>query len=171
MDDVFLILSIILLIWILLFFIVELRIIYRYRKSVFLSFNNLDRLLEDRLNILNNLLGILYDSNRKMVSKLYKRLEDISYVYNSLDINRKIMENKYIDSKIDRIFEYKKELELTSIDKYNKYEKKLSRIQKVINKAIKKYNISVSLYNNRMNVITTRIINKLVRFKEFNYYK
>lgn len=171
MEDDLCCLLLILIIWLILYLILEFNIINKKRIEVKSLFLEMDDFFIKRFNLLSKMLDVVkaYDKNQfdEFGSKLYDYINN----YNDYEYNKRIEINEYINIEINKILLVRKVYpELDENVKYVKLEKQLIRIDKVLNKLKLKYNRALSDYLNRKKVFPSEFICMICRFYSYNYF-
>lgn len=172
MEDNLCILFIILIIWLIVYIILEFNIINKKRIVVKKAFLEVDELFEKRINVLTKMVDIVKGYDRNQFDDFGSRLYDYSNSYKEYDYNEKIKINELIESDIKKLLLVSKVYpELSELSKFVKLEKQLIRYSKVIKKIKVKYNRVLDNYNNRKKVFPSGLICMLCKFYNYNYFK
>lgn len=172
MEDDLCILLIILIIWLILYILLEFNIINKKRIEVKKMFLELDVIFEKRINILSKIVDIVKAYDRNQFDDLGSRLYDYSNSYKEFEFNKRISINKILDSDIKKLLLVSKVYpELKELPKFVKLEKQLIRYSKVIKKMRIKYNKVLDNYNNRKKIFPSGIICLVCKFYNYNYFK
>ena len=172
MEDDLCILFIILIIWLIIYLILEFNIINKKRLEVKKVFLELDEIFEKRIFLLNKIVDIVKGYDKNQFDEFGSRLYDYSTLYKEYDYNEKIRINDAIESDINKIFLVSKVYpELKDLSKFGKLEKQLIRYSKVIKKLKIKYNRVVDAYNNRKKVFPSGLVCSLCNFYNYEYFK
>ena len=128
MEDDLCFLLLILIIWLILYLILEFNIINRKRIEVKRLFLDMDELFLKRLNLLSKMLDIVkaYDKNQfdDFGSKLYDYMNN----YEDYEYNKRLEINEYVNIEVNKILLVRKVYpEINDNVKYEKYEKQLIR--------------------------------------------
>ncbi len=171
MEDDLYYLLLILIIWLILYLMLEFNIINNKRKDVKKLFLEMDNLFIKRFNILSKMVDMVkvYDKNQfdDFGSKLYDYVNN----YDDYEYNERLEINEYINVEINKFLLVRDVYpEINDNVKYIKLEKQLIRINKVLNKLKTKYNRAVSSYMNRKKIFPTDIIFLVCRFYSYNYF-
>lgn len=140
------------------------------RKRVLDKFDAINEGLNERINIIKNIIEIINDYHEERLvmdlNNLIKEINEESIINNLL----------LLISKSDDLI--KKALSLDSIypelkgDKnYSKIRENFKNNQYKIMYSIEIYNEEVEVYNNYKNNTGVNIVSKVFRFKDYNYYK
>lgn len=166
------ILLIILIIWLILYILLEFNIINKKRIEVKKTFLELDAIFEKRINILSKIVDIVKAYDRNQFDDLGSRLYDYSNSYKEYEFNKRISINEILDSDIKKLLLVSKVYpELKELPKFVKLEKQLIRYSKVIKKMKIKYNKVLDNYNNRKKIFPSGIICLVCKFYNYNYFK
>ena len=172
MEDDLCILLIILIIWLILYILLEFNIINKKRIEVKKMFLELDVIFEKRINILSKIVDIVKAYDRNQFDDLGSRLYDYSNSYKEYEFNKRISINEILDSDIKKLLLVSKVYpELKELPKFVKLEKQLIRYSKVIKKMKIKYNKVLDNYNNRKKIFPSGIICLVCKFYNYNYFK
>ncbi len=172
MEDDLCILLIILIIWLILYILLEFNIINKKRIEVKKMFLELDVIFEKRINILSKIVDIVKAYDRNQFDDLGSRLYDYSNSYKEFEFNKRISINEILDSDIKKLLLVSKVYpELKELPKFVKLEKQLIRYSKVIKKMRIKYNKVLDNYNNRKKIFPSGIICLVCKFYNYNYFK
>lgn len=172
MEDNLCILFIILIIWLIVYIILEFNIINKKRIVVKKTFLEIDELFEKRINVLVKMVDIVKGYDRNQFDDFGSRLYDYSNSYKEYDYNERIKINELIESDIKKLLLVSKVYpELNELSKFVKLEKQLIRYSKVIKKLKVKYNKVLDNYNNRKKVFPSGLICILCKFYIYNYFK
>lgn len=172
MEDDLCILLIILIIWLILYILLEFNIINKKRIEVKKMFLELDAIFEKRINILSKIVDIVKAYDRNQFDDLGSRLYDYSNSYKEFEFNKRISINEILDSDIKKLLLVSKVYpELKELPKFVKLEKQLIRYSKVIKKMRIKYNKVLDNYNNRKKIFPSGIICLVCKFYNYNYFK
>lgn len=172
MEDDLCILLIILIIWLILYILLEFNIINKKRIEVKKMFLELDVIFEKRINILSKIVDIVKAYDRNQFDDLGSRLYDYSNSYKEYEFNKRISINEILDSDIKKLLLVSKVYpELKELPKFVKLEKQLIRYSKVIKKMRIKYNKVLDNYNNRKKIFPSGIICLVCKFYNYNYFK
>lgn len=172
MEDNLCILFIILIIWLIVYIILEFNIINKKRIVVKKTFLEVDELFEKRINVLVKMVDIVKGYDRNQFDDFGSRLYDYSNSYKEYDYNERIKINELIESDIKKLLLVSKVYpELKELSKFVKLEKQLIRYSKVIKKLKVKYNKVLDNYNNRKKVFPSGLICILCKFYIYNYFK
>ena len=172
MEDNLCILLIILIIWLILYILLEFNIINKKRIEVKKMFLELDAIFEKRINILSKIVDIVKAFDRNQFDDLGSRLYDYSNSYKEFEFNKRISINEILDSDIKKLLLVSKVYpELKELPKFVKLEKQLIRYSKVIKKMKIKYNKVLDNYNNRKKIFPSGIICLVCKFYNYNYFK
>ena len=172
MEDDLCILLIILIIWLILYILLEFNIINKKRIEVKKMFLELDAIFEKRINILSKIVDIVKAYDRNQFDDLGSRLYDYSNSYKEYEFNKRISINEILDSDIKKLLLVSKVYpELKELPKFVKLEKQLIRYSKVIKKMRIKYNKVLDNYNNRKKIFPSGIICLVCKFYNYNYFK
>lgn len=171
MKDTLSILFIVLIIWFVLYFALEVSIVKKKIKEVERTFNELDTMLIKRLNVLYKMLDIIKEYNKIEFEVLSSDLYDYINDYNEYNLEKRISINENLSLNIKKILLVSKAYpELLSNVKYVKYEKQLVRYNKFINKLCKRYNNAVVAYMDRLKVFPSSLLCKLFNKREYKYF-
>lgn len=172
MEDNLCILFIILIIWLIVYIILEFNIINKKRIVVKNTFLEIDELFEKRINVIAKMVDIVKGYDRNQFDDFGSRLYDYSSSYTEYDYNEKIKINELIESDIKKLLLVSKVYpELGELSKFVKMEKQLIRYSKVIKKIKIKYNRVLDNYNNRKKVFPSGLICMFCKFYNYNYFK
>lgn len=172
MEDNLCILFIILIIWLVVYIVLEFNIINKKRIVVKKVFLEIDELFEKRINVLTRMVDIVKGYDRNQFDDFGSRLYDYSNSYKEYDYNERIKINELIESDIKKLLLVSKVYpELSELTKFVKLEKQLIRYSKVIKKIKIKYNKVLDNYNNRKKVFPSGLICILCKFYNYNYFK
>lgn len=172
MEDDLCILLIILIVWLILYIILEFNIINKKRKNVKDIFLELDAIFEKRISILLKIVDIVKAYDRNQFDDLGSRLYDYSNLYNEYEVNKKIDINEILDGDIKKLLLVSKVYpELKELPKFVKLEKQLIRYSKVIKKMKIKYNKVLDNYNNRKKIFPSGIICLACNFYNYDYFE
>ena len=103
MEDSLCILLIILMVWLIIYLIIEFNLINSRRIIVKKAFIELDEMLIKRLNILAKILDVVKAYDKNQFDDFGSRLYDYIKQYNDYDYNKKIGLDKLLDNDIKRI--------------------------------------------------------------------
>ena len=103
MEDDLCILLIILIIWLILYILLEFNIINKKRIEVKKMFLELDVIFEKRINILSKIVDIVKAYDRNQFDDLGSRLYDYSNSYKEYEFNKRISINEILDSDIKKL--------------------------------------------------------------------
>lgn len=172
MEDNLCILFIILIIWLIIYLILEFNIINRKRIEVKKSFLDIDEIFEKRINILSKIVDIVKGYDRNQFDEFGSRLYDYSNLYSEYDYNKKIEINELLESDIKKLLLVSKVYpELGDLTKFVKLEKQLIRYSKVIKKLKIKYNKVLDAYNNRKKIFPSGLLCSAFSFYNYDYFK
>lgn len=172
MEDNLCILLIILIIWLILYILLEFNIINKKRIEVKKIFLELDAIFEKRINILSKIVDIVKAYDRNQFDDLGSRLYDYSNSYKEYEFNKRISINEILDSDIKKLLLVSKVYpELKEFPKFVKLEKQLIRYSKVIKKMKIKYNKVLDNYNNRKKIFPSGLICLVCKFYNYKYFK
>ena len=172
MEDNLCILFIILIIWLIVYIILEFNIINKKRIEVKKAFLDVDDVFAKRIIVLSKMVDIVKGYDRNQFDEFGSRLYDYSNSYNEYDYNKRIEINELIEIDIKKLLLVSKVYpELKEQNKFLKYEKQLVRYSKVINKLKIKYNRVLDDYNNRRKIFPSGLICVLLKFYNYNYFK
>ncbi len=172
MEDYLCILFIILIIWLILYLILEFSIINKKRIEVKKAFLEVDSFFEKRIGILSKMVDIVKGYDKNQFDDFGSRLYDYSNSYNEYDYNEKIRINELIESDIKKLLLVSKVYpEVNEISKFVKFEKQLIRYSKVIKKLKLKYNKVLNNYNNRKKVFPSGLLCIICKFYNYNNFK
>jgi LemA protein len=172
MEDNLCILFIILIVWLIIYLILEFNIINKKRIDVKRSFFEIDEMFEKRINILSKLVDIVKGYDKNQFDEFGSKLYDYSNSYNDYDVNKKIEINQLIESDIKKLLLVSKVYpELNELSKFVKLEKQLIRYAKVIKKMKIKYNKVLDTYNNRKKIFPSGLLCSICNFYNYNYFK
>lgn len=164
------ILLIVLLIWLILFIILELTIVNKRKRNLINQFNELDKIFITRLNVIYKMIDIIKEFNKIDFESLSSNLYDYIKEYNEYTLNKKITINSQLSSEIKKILLASTAYpELLNNPKYVKYERHLKRYNKVINKFSLKYNKALISYLDRFKIFPSKIICKIGKYEEYKY--
>ena len=170
-DDLF-ILFFVLIIWLILYVILEFNIINKKRIEVKKVFLELDDIFQKRINILAKIVDIVKAYDKNQFDDLGSRLYDYSKVYNDIDYNQKVEINNALEAGIKKLLLVSKVYpELKDVPKFIKFEKQIIRYSKVIRKLKIKYNKVLDNYNNRKKVFPSGLICFICKFYNYDYFK
>lgn len=172
MEDDLCILFIILIIWLVIYLILEFNIINKKRIEVKKAFSEVDEIFEKRILLLNKIVDIVKGYDKNQFDEFGSRLYDYSNSYKEYDYNEKIRINDMIESDINKLLLVSKVYpELKDLTKFSKLEKQLIRYSKVIKKLKIKYNRAVDAYNNRKKVFPSGLLCSICNFYNYDYFK
>lgn len=172
MKDIFDVLFILLIIWLVFYVIIEIRIVWKRKKNIDVLFQELDKYFVKRIHILNNMIDVIKFYNKIEFDHFHSQLYDYIKEYSDYDVNHKIAINEELISDIKKVLLFSTVYpEVKSNSKYMKSEKQLIRYNKVILKLSKKYNKAVQLYNDRKKIFPSQLICMFGHFYPYNYYK
>lgn len=172
MEDNLCILFIILIVWLIIYLILEFNIINKKRIDVKKSFFEIDEMFEKRINVLSKLVDIVKGYDKNQFDEFGSKLYDYSNSYNDYDVNKKIEINQLIESDIKKLLLVSKVYpELNELSKFVKLEKQLIRYAKVIKKMKIKYNKVLDTYNNRKKIFPSGLLCSICNFYNYNYFK
>lgn len=171
MDSILKTLLIVLIIWLILYVLLELSIINNKKNEVNSLFLSMDNLFMKRFNMLSKMIDIIkaYDKNQFDLfgSKLYDYINN----YDEYDINKKLKVNEEITSELNKVLLVSKVYpEIVENNKYVKFEKQLIRYNKIINKLQKRYNRAVAAFYSRKKIFPSNLICFLLQFYSYNYF-
>ena len=170
MEDSLCILLIILMVWLIIYLILEFNLINSRRIIVKKAFIELDEMLIKRLNILSKMLDVVKAYDKKQFDDFGSRLYDYIKQYDDYDYNKKIRLDKLLNNDIKRILLVSKVYpEVNEVVKYTKMERQLIRYDKVIRKLKIKYNKTLDAYNNRKKIFPSGLVCKILNFYNFEY--
>lgn len=172
MEDSLGILFIILIVWLILYIILEFNIINNKRIIVKKVFLEIDSIFEKRIGILSKMIDIVKGYDRNQFDEFGSKLYDYSNLYKEYDYNKKIDVNESIENDIKKLLLVSKVYpELKDISKFVKFEKQLIRYSKVIKKLKLKYNKVLDDYNFRKKIFPSALICIVCKFYNFKYFK
>ncbi len=172
MEDYLCILFIILIIWLILYLILEFSIINKKRIEVKKAFLEVDSFFEKRISILSKMVDIVKGYDKNQFDDFGSRLYDYSNSYSEYDYNEKVRINELIESDIKKLLLVSKVYpEVKEISKFVKFEKQLIRYSKVIKKLKLKYNKVLNNYNNRKKVFPSGLLCIICKFYNYNSFK
>ena len=126
MEDGLGILFIILIVWLILYIILEFNIINNKRIIVKKVFLEIDSIFEKRIGILSKMIDIVKGYDRNQFDEFGSKLYDYSNLYKEYDYNKKIDVNESIENDIKKLLLVSKVYpELKDISKFVKFEKQL----------------------------------------------
>lgn len=170
MKDILSILFIILIIWLILFIILELSIVNIRKRTTINLFNELDKIFINRLNVIYKMIDNIKEYNKIDFENLSSNLYDYIKEYSEYDLNKKIWINEQLSSDIKKILLASTAYpELLNNPKYAKYEKQLKRYNKVIKKFSLRYNKALISYLDRFKIFPSSLICKLGKYEEYKY--
>lgn len=171
MEDDLCLLLFILIIWLILYLILEFNILNKKRKEVRRLFIDMDLYFMKRLNLLSKMVDILKAYDKNQFDEFGSNLYDYINNYEEYDYNKRLEINENINKEIRKVLLVRKVYpELDTNVKYVKYEKQLVRFNKVINKLQIKYNRALNAYVNRRKVFPSELIFVMCRFYSYNYF-
>lgn len=171
MEDSLCIVFIILIIWLIIYLILEFCIINNKKNEVKKTFLEVDDLFYKRINTLLKMVDIIKAYDRNQFDDLGSRLYDYSSYYMEYDVNKKIKINHILETDVKKILLASKVYpELKDISKFVKFEKQLIRYSKVIKKLKVKYNKVLDSYNNRNKIFPSGLISKICKFYCYDYF-
>ena len=171
MDDSLCVIFIILIIWLIIYLMLEFSIINNKKNEVKKIFLEIDELFEKRISILLKMVDIVKGYDKNQFDDLGSRLYDYSTFYKEYDVNKRIEVNHILDGDVKKILLATKVYpELTDVVKYVKFEKQLIRYSKVIKKLKFKYNKVLDDYNNRKRIFPSGIISIVCKFYDYNRF-
>lgn len=171
MEDYLKVLFIILIMWFILYLILEFNIINNKRKVVNNIFEELDVLFIRRLNLLYKIIDVVKHFDKNQFDSFGSNLYDYINNYDKLSYNDRLILNENLCMDIKKILLVSDVYpEINSIEKYKKYENQLIRFNKRINKLQKRYNKSVLVYMNRKKIFPSNLICIICRFYPYNYF-
>ena len=169
-DDLCIIL-IVLVIWLILYLLLEFRIINEKRKTVKKLFLELDNNFIKRFNILSKMLDVIKAYDKNQFDEFGSNLYDYINNYGDYDYNKRLKINEELNIEIKKVLLARKVYpELNEFSKYVKLEKQLIRLDKIISKLQVKYNRALSSYKNRRKIFPSEIICVICRFYSYNYF-
>lgn len=171
MNDLLNLLFILLIIWLVLYLIMEFRIINKRKNDVKNIFLELDDLFIKRFNVLSKLLDIIkkYDKNQfdSFGSKLYDYINN----YDEYDINSRLKINEDLSTELKKILLVSKVYpEILYDDKFAKLEKQLIKLNKLISKLHYKYNDALIIFISRKRIFPSNLICVIFKFYSYNYF-
>lgn len=171
MKDTLSILFVILMIWLIVYILLEITIINNKRKNIEVLFNDLDNIFNKRLCVLSKMLDIVKVYNKMEFEEFSSKLYDYISEYSEYSINKKLEINVKLELDVKKVLlssiVYP---ELSSNGKYIKLEKQLVRFNKVIKKICRKYNNAIEDYEKRKEIFPSNVISKLGRFYKYDYF-
>lgn len=171
MEDEFCLLLFVLIIWLIVYIILEFNIINKKKNKVKRYFKELNYNFEKRFDLLTKMLDIVKGYDKNQFDEFGSKLYDYVSNYSDYDYNKKIDVNELINIEIKKLLLASKVYpELQELNKYVKLEKQLIRTEKVLIKVGIKYNKVLNEYNNRRKIFPSNLISKICRFYSFNYY-
>lgn len=171
MKDNVCIILIILIIWLILYILLEFNIINKRNYDVMKIFIGIDKLFQKRMDILSQLLDIVKAYDRNQFDEFGSKLYDYVINYKYYDINEKIRINEFMENDINKILLVSKVYpELKDVYKFVKLEKQIIRYSKVIKKMKLKYNRVLDEYNCRKKIFPSGLICDLLKFYNYNYF-
>ena len=172
MEDDLCLLFIILIIWLIIYIILEFNIINKKRIEVKKVFLELDSIFEKRIGILIKLVDIVKGYDKNQFDDLGSRLYDYSNYYSEYEYNERIAVNDILEGDIKKLLLVSKVYpELKELPKFIKLEKQLIRYSKVIKKLKIKYNKVLDNYNKRKKIFPSGLICLICKFYNYNYFK
>lgn len=171
MEDDLCILLFVLVIWLILYLLLEFNIINNKRKDVRKLFLEMDNFFIKRLNVLSKMIDVIKAYDKKQFDDFGSNLYDYINNYKEFDYNKRLEINENINKEIKKILLVRRVYpELDENVKYVKLEKQLVRINKVINKLQIKYNRALKIYLNRRMIFPSELICIICRFYSYNYF-
>lgn len=171
MDDPLQYLFIIIVIWLILYILLEFKIISDKRNEVNKVFFELDELFYKRLLTLSKMLDIVKIFDRNQFDELSSSLYDYLNNYKEFEINSKIKLNEKLDVEIKKILLVSKVYpEILENNKYIKMEKQLIRFNRRIFKLQIKYNKIVKVFFERKKIFPSNIFCIVFKFYHFDYF-
>lgn len=171
MEDDLCILLFVLVIWLILYLLLEFNIINNKRKDVRKLFLEMDNFFIKRLNVLSKMIDVIKAYDKKQFDNFGSNLYDYINNYKEFDYNKRLEINENINKEIKKILLVRRVYpELDENVKYVKLEKQLVRINKVINKLQIKYNRALKIYLNRRMIFPSELICIICRFYSYNYF-
>ncbi len=172
MRDNYYILFFVLIVWLILFLLLEYIFINKEIKEVKKAFFELDALFIKRMNVLSKMIDIIKQYDKNQFDDFGSRLYDYLSFYDDYDFNKKISINELIEIDIKRVLLVSTAYpELKNTSKYVKYEKKLIRYSKVIKRFKIKYNKVLDYYYERKNCLSRYLLCNILKFYKFNYFE
>lgn len=163
---------IILIIWLIIYILLEFNIINKKRIQVKKVFLEIDEIFEKRIILLSKLVDIVKGYDKNQFVEFGSRLYDYSNSYDEYNCNKKIELNELIESDIRKLLLVSKVYpELNELDKFVKLEKQLIRYSKVIGKLKNKYNKVLDTYNNRKKIFPSGLLCLIFHFYDYDYFK
>lgn len=171
MKDTLSLLFIVLIIWLILYFILEFSIVNKKIKKLNKLFQEMNNLFIKRLNVLYKMLDIIKEYDRVEFDVLSSKLYDYINEYDEYNLEKKININEDLYLDLKKIFLVTKVYpELLNNVKYVKLEKQLKRYNKVISKLCKKYNNALLYYLDRKKTFPSSLICKIIQKEEYRYF-
>lgn len=171
MEDDLCILLFVLVIWLILYLLLEFNIVNNKRKNVRKLFLEMDNFFIKRLNILSKMIDVIKAYDKNQFDDFGSNLYDYINNYKEFDYNKRLEINENINKEIKKVLLVRRVYpELDEIVKYVKLEKQLVRVNKVISKLQIKYNRALKVYLNRRRVFPSELICIICRFYSYNYF-
>lgn len=171
MEDNLSILLFVLVVWLILYLLLEFNIINNKRKEVKKVFLDMDNYFIKRLNILSKMIDIIKAYDKNQFDDFGSDLYDYVKNYKEFEFNKKLEINENINKEMKKFLLVRQVYpELDDNVKYVKMEKQLIRINKVISKLQVKYNRNLRDYLARREVFPSGIICIICRFYSYNYF-
>lgn len=165
------ILFIILILWLILYFILEFSIVNKKIKIVKQLFQELDLIFIKRLNVLYKILDIIKEYDKIEFDVLSSNLYDYINEYNEYNLEKKVSVNEGLNLELKKIFLTSKVYpELLGNSRYVKLEKQLKRYNKVISKLCKKYNNALLIYMDRKKIFPSNLICSILEKDEYKFF-
>lgn len=171
MKDILCIFGFILALWLIIYTILEFRIMQKHKENVENSFSELDKIFIKRLSVLYRMMDIIKEYNKIDFEALSSDLYDYMQSYNDYTTNERIAINEHLALEVKKVLLVSAAYpELQNHIKYPKYEKQLKRYNKVITKCSIKYNNTLIAYKERKKIFPSKIICKLGKYPEYQLF-
>lgn len=172
MKDIFDVLFIFLIVWLVFYILLEIHIIQKRKKNIDYLFQELDKYFVKRIHILYQMIDVIKFYNKIEFDHFHSQLYDYIREYQNYDVNKKLALNEELALEIKKVLLFSTVYpEVKSNNKYMKSEKQLIRYNKVILKLCKKYNKAVQLYEDRKKIFPSQLICLIGHFYDYHYYK
>ena len=158
-------LMIALIVWLLLFILVELKIIYNKKKKVKDSYNNLLMTYDKYIKMMNDAIKYIKSYSVWDAKSLEKDLNSLlngDDVFSDSSLNKVRIIIKKIEL-FDEVFE-----ELKNNKKYEKIKKELKKFDTRINGLVKEYNLNIERYNKKNSSFPTSFVSLIFKIESFN---
>lgn len=171
MKEVVLIIVGIVIVLLIIYFFVTLNSLVKLKNRVKEAFSTMDVYLKKRWDLIPNLVEVV-KGYASYESETLEKIITARNNYDNLSSEEKLKTNKVVSNQLSKILMLVENYpEIKANENFLNLSKKLSEVENEIADARKYYNATVRIYNNKVEMIPSNIVAKLLGYKQKDMFE